>query len=155
MEMKEKFMKIALKEAELGVRKGSGGPFGAVIVRKGMVVSKGRNRVPSSKDPTAHAEIVAIRGAARKLGSFNLSGCEIYSTCEPCPMCLAAIHWARIERIHFGATRKDAARIGFDDEFFYDILTGKRRGVPTEQIGRGEILPIMKEWHVKRVKVNY
>jgi len=155
MEKKEKFMKLALKEAELGVRKGSGGPFGAVIVRKGRVVSKGRNRVPSSKDPTAHAEIVAIRGAARKLGSFDLSGCEIYSTCEPCPMCLAAIHWARIERIHFGATRKDAAKIGFDDEFFYDILKGKRKGVPAEHIGRGEILPIMKEWHGKKGKVNY
>lgn len=155
MEDNERFMKLALKEAELGARKGAGGPFGAVIVRKGKVVSKGRNQVPSSNDPTAHAEIVAIRKAARKLGKFDLSGCEIYSTCEPCPMCLAAIHWARIERIYFGATRKDAAKIGFDDEFFYDILKGKKKGIKSEEVGRANALPIMKEWYSKKDRVKY
>lgn len=152
---KKGLMLEALLEAKKGVGGRDGGPFGAVIAKDGKILARGRNRVPSNNDPTAHAEINAIREACRKLGTFDLSGCEIYTTCEPCPMCLAAIHWARIERIFYGATRKDAAKIGFDDEFFYDVLKGKKKGVPKKRILREKVIPVMRKWFLGKGKINY
>lgn len=119
------YMKEAVKEAFDGLEHKDGGPFGAVVVRNGEIISRGHNLVVSTNDPTAHAEIVAIRRAASKLGRFDLSDCEIYSSCEPCPMCFSAIHWARIPVLYYGATREDAASIGFDDELLYKILNGE------------------------------
>ena len=118
----ENFMREALRLAETGMRSGRGGPFGCVVVRKGQVVGRGHNRVTSTNDPTAHAEIQAIRGAGAALQTFNLAGCEIFASCEPCPMCLSAIYWARIDRVYFAATRFDAAAGGFDDARLYDEL---------------------------------
>jgi guanine deaminase len=150
MMMDNKMMDVAIKEALKSARRKEGGPFGAVIARKGKIVATGRNLVPKNNDPTAHAEIVAIRKAARKLRRFDLSDCEIYSTCEPCPMCLAAIMWARMKRVTYGATRADAAKIGFDDAKFYRALAGKKKGVPSRQVGRAACLGAMKEWKGKR-----
>ena len=142
------FMREAVKEALRGAGKGHGGPFGAVIVRKGKIIARAHNTVLSSKDPTAHAEINAIRIAAKRLGRFDLSGCEIYSTCEPCPMCLCAIYWARIKKVFFGCTKEDAAKIGFDDLAFRQIMRGARKKKPaaTEQMLREECLTAFKEW---------
>lgn len=119
------FMKIAVDEAKLGVANRDGGPFGAVIVKDGTVIAKGHNQVVATHDPTAHAEVVAIREAAKKLGRFDLSDCILYTTCEPCPMCYSAAHWAKIKKIYFGASRSDAADAGFDDAYIYDVLSGK------------------------------
>lgn len=115
----ERFMAEAIALAAANAREGRGGPFGALVVRAGQVVGRGVNRVVSSHDPTAHAEMVAIREACQTLGSFQLAGCEIFASCEPCPMCLAAIYWARLDRLCFAATQDDAARAGFDDSFLY------------------------------------
>jgi len=115
----EAFMRRALALAEENVRSGRGGPFGSVIVRNGEIVGEGSNQVTSLHDPTAHAEISAIRNACQALRSFSVAGCEIYTNCEPCPMCLAAIYWARLDRVYYANTRDDAAGIGFDDAFFY------------------------------------
>ena len=123
--MQNDFMADALREAESGVAAGEGGPFGAVVVRGGRVVGRGHNQVVAHDDPTAHAEVQAIRDACRNLGTFDLSGCEIVATCEPCPMCFAAIHWARLDRVCFGATRADAAAVGFDDDAIYRVLAGE------------------------------
>jgi tRNA(Arg) A34 adenosine deaminase TadA len=120
------FMGRAAKLAKEGVEKGEGGPFGAVVVQNGKVVGEACNRVLATNDPTAHAEILAIRAAAKKLGRFHLEGCEIYTTCEPCPMCLAAIHWAHLDRVHYAMTRHDAAAIGFDDAAIYEAMTAPR-----------------------------
>ena len=109
----------AIELSRIHMRSGEGGPFGAVIVKDGRIISEGYNEVISSKDPTAHAEIMAIRKATFKLDTFHLAGCEIYTSCEPCPMCLAAIYWARVEKIYFANTAEDARNIGFDDQFFY------------------------------------
>src|SRR5512136_691190 len=111
-----KFMRMAIREAEKGMRRNEGGPFGAVIVKDGKVVARAHNRVIKTNDPTAHAEVVAIRKATAKLKRFDLSDCEIYASCEPCPMCFAAIHWAKMRTLYFGCSRKDAAAIGFDDK---------------------------------------
>lgn len=118
-------MQKAIEEALNGIEHRDGGPFGAVIVQNGKIIAAGHNRVISSHDPTAHAEIVAIRSAADKLGRFDLSDCELYTTCEPCPMCYSAAHWAKIKKIVYGATRQDAADIGFDDNYLYEVLSGK------------------------------
>jgi guanine deaminase len=115
----EECMRRAIELAEKGVKSSCGGPFGAVVVRDGQIIAEGENRVTSSGDPTAHAEVVAIRLAAERLGTHILDGCEIYASCEPCPMCLGAIEWARLDRMYYGATRQDAARAGFDDERLY------------------------------------
>src|SRR5262245_49652370 len=117
--MKETFMREAIGLSVRMMRRGRGGPFGAVVVRGGEVIARGWNRVTSTNDPTAHAEIVAIRGACRRLQAFHLRGCDLYTSCEPCPMCLSAIYWARIRNVYYGATRQDAARIDFDDDFIY------------------------------------
>lgn len=150
------FLRLAIREARRGMERGEGGPFGAVIVRNGEVVGRGHNRVLGTNDPTAHAEIVAIRRAARKLGRFDLSDCEIYATCEPCPMCLAAILWARLGRAYFGCTRDDAARIGFDDRLFYDIVAGRRRPtVKMTPLGREDCLALFEAWRTKPDKTRY
>lgn len=120
-----RLMQVAIAEARAGLAAGDGGPFGAVVVRDGVVVAGGHNQVVGLNDPSAHAEVQAIRAACRALGTFDLSGCEIYATCEPCPMCFAAIHWARLDRVVFGASRGDAAAIGFDDAAIYDVLSGR------------------------------
>ena len=120
-----KFMKKAIEEAEKGIAVRDGGPFGAVIVKDNKIIAFGHNKVISSNDPTAHAEIVAIREASRILQRFDLSDCELYTTCEPCPMCYSAIHWAKISRVYYGATRTDAKNIGFDDQYLYDVLSNK------------------------------
>ncbi|MCY7350075.1 MAG: nucleoside deaminase [Cytophagaceae bacterium] len=116
------FMQKAIELSFQGQREGTGGPFGAVVVRDGVIVGQGQNLVTSTNDPTAHAEIVAIRDACRTLGTFQLAGCELYTSCEPCPMCLGAIYWARPDRVYFANTRHDAANIGFDDAFIYDEI---------------------------------
>ncbi|MCK8060938.1 MULTISPECIES: nucleoside deaminase [unclassified Fusibacter] len=121
-----KYMDEAVLEAMKGIGVRDGGPFGAVIVKDGEIIARGHNEVVSSHDPTAHAEIVVIRIASEKLGRFDLSDCELYTTCEPCPMCYSAIHWAKIKKFYYGATREDAAEIGFDDEYLYSVLSGKR-----------------------------
>lgn len=152
-----KYMQIAINEAEEGVEKGHGGPFGAVVVCNGEIIAKGHNEVPYANDPTAHAEINAIRRAARRLKTFDLSGCELYSTCEPCPMCLAAIHWAKIKKVYWGANRKDAAGIGFDDEYIYDVIKGtaEEQKVETEELERTACLKPMKRWEEKEDKIEY
>ena len=122
----EKFMKIAIMEAKKGVQNRDGGPFGAVIVKDGIVIAKGHNRVVSTHDPTAHAEVVVLRKASSFLKRFDLSDCELYTTCEPCPMCYSAIHWAKIKKLFYGATRQDAAAIGFDDQYLYEVLANER-----------------------------
>ena len=129
------FLHLAVAAAEKGLAAGDGGPFGAVIVRHGKVVARAHNEVLKNNDPTCHAEIQAIRAASKKLKKFDLSDCEIYSNCEPCPMCLAAICWARIPKLYFGATRNDAAAVGFDDKIFYDLFAKKRQGKPVYQKG--------------------
>jgi guanine deaminase len=121
------FMEAAVLEAKKGIEVRDGGPFGAVIVKDGKIIARGHNKVVSSHDPTAHAEVVVIRNASEKLGRFDLSDCELYTTCEPCPMCYSAIHWAKIKKFYYGATRKDAAAIGFDDEYLYAVLSGEKK----------------------------
>ena len=152
-----KFMHAAILEAEKGVKKGHGGPFGAIIVRKGKVIAAGHNEVILTNDPTNHAEMVTIKKAAAKLKNFDLSDCEIFITCEPCPMCLGAIHWAKMKKMTFGCTRKDAAKIGFDDEFIYDVIRGKakKRQVTAKQIDRGECLEVFKKFEAKKDKKMY
>ncbi|RYZ85383.1 MAG: nucleoside deaminase [Proteobacteria bacterium] len=139
------------------MRKGEGGPFGAVVVKNGKIIGEGWNRVTSSNDPTAHAEIVAIRAACKELGDFSLAGCEIYTSCEPCPMCLSAIYWARIEKIYFGNTRKDAAQINFDDDFLYSEIPKAiaERKIPMIACGREQAQAVFQEWTTKLDKKPY
>jgi tRNA(Arg) A34 adenosine deaminase TadA len=153
----EKFMREALHLAEVGMRGGRGGPFGCVIVRKGEIVGRGHNRVTSSNDPTAHAEVVAIRDACANLENFQLDDCELYTSCEPCPMCLSAIYWARIPRVFYGNTRTDAAAIGFDDDFIYQQvpLPPEQRTVKMQIFLRDEAQGAFKEWAAKTDKVRY
>ncbi len=150
-------METALSEAEKSVVSGDGGPFGAVIVHRGEVIAQGHNRVLATNDPTAHAEICVIREASAKLGRFDLSDCEIYSTCEPCPMCFAAIHWAKMRRLYYGCTREDAAKIGFDDRFIYDVIKGCSSEVQviSEQIDRDSCLTPFRMWNEKEDKTAY
>lgn len=152
----KKFMQMAIELAKESVAKG-GGPFGAVIVRNGEVVATGSNSVTILNDPTAHAEVSAIRAACQKAGNFNLRGCEIYSSCEPCPMCLSAIYWAGIERIYYAGTRSDAAAIGFDDAFIYDQipLAPTARTIPSLPLMRAEGLEAFRLWEAKEDKVEY
>lgn len=139
------------------VLSGQGGPFGAVIVMNANIIAEGVNGVTSKNDPTAHAEVMAIRGACTKLGTFMLKGCEIYTSCEPCPMCLGAIYWAHIERIYFANVASDALKIGFDDSFIYREF-GKppeRRAIPAVQMMRDEALAAFKTWQEKPNKIPY
>ena len=154
---KDAFMRDAIALAEQGIRSGQGGPFGCVIVRRGEVVARGSNQVTSTNDPTAHAEVVAIREACRALGTFQLDGCELYTSCEPCPMCLSAIYWARIPQVYYGNTRQDAADIGFDDAFIYDQipLPPAERKVAMQPLLRDEAQAGFREWAAKTDKIRY
>jgi guanine deaminase len=156
--MNEGFMREAIRLSCEMMRQGRGGPFGAVIVREGRILSRGWNEVTSSNDPTAHAEIMAIRQACRELGTFRLGGCELYASCEPCPMCLGAAYWARLDRVVFGATRTDAAQAGFDDDLIYrEILLppDSRSHLPMVQMLRGEAMVALTEWEKTAGKVRY
>lgn len=150
------FMKKAILLAEKSIEKG-GGPFGAVIVREGKIIASGNNCVTLNNDPTAHGEVTAIRKACRKLGTFDLSGCTIYTSCEPCPMCLAAIYWARIEAIYYGCTKEDAKNIGFDDSFIYQQieLDPSKRDIRAKQILHTEALNSFKMWNEKEDRIDY
>ena len=150
-------MELAVAEAFTGMRVNHGGPFGAAIVRNGQVVATAHNEVIKTNDPTAHAEILAIRRASAKLKTFDLSACEIYATCEPCPMCLAAILWARIPCVYYGCTRQDAEGIGFRDSLFYDIMGGmKTAGIlKISRLGRRECLKALREWIRKTDRTPY
>lgn len=156
--MKIEFMQRAIQLSLENMRKGSGGPFGAVIVKNGKILGEGWNQVTSTNDPSAHAEVVAIREACRNLNHFDLEGeSEIYCSCEPCPMCLSAIYWARIDKIYFANTRQDAANIGFDDEFLYQEIVRPLpdRKVPIRQYCREEAQAVFTEWMQKTDKVLY
>lgn len=147
----------AIELSRKNMQAGAGGPFGAVIVKNGVVIGEGWNKVTSSNDPTAHAEVVAIRNACEKAKNFSLEGAEIYTSCEPCPMCLSAIYWARISKIYYGNTRKDAADINFDDDFLYQEIPKdiKDRQVPMIQCAHQEALGVFKEWQQMPDKVPY
>jgi guanine deaminase len=151
------FMREAIKLAEDGMHGGRGGPFGCVVVRKGEIVGRGQNRVTSTNDPTAHAEVTAIRDACTHLKTFQLTDCELYTSCEPCPMCLSAIYWARIPQIFFANTRQDAAEIGFDDDFIYRQipLPLEKRAIKIGQVLREEGLKTFQGWTKKTDKVRY
>lgn len=150
-------MRAAIKLADEGARSGRGGPFGCVIVRQGEVVARGNNRVTSTNDPTAHAEVTAIREACTALKRFHLDDCELYTSCEPCPMCLSAIYWARIPRVLYGNTRSDAAAIGFDDDFIYQQipLAPDQRTIAMTPFLRDESLVSFKEWAARTNKAYY
>ncbi len=155
--MERKFIQRAIELARYGMDKNEGGPFGCVIVKNGNIIAEGNNRVISKNDPTAHAEIVAIRKACKELGSFQLTGCEIYTSCEPCPMCLGAIYWARPSRIYYAATREDAAKAGFDDEFIYKeiVIPPGDRKIPMKQLERSSAKNLFSEWIKKDNKTSY
>ncbi len=155
--MNPAFMREAIRLSLRMVRRGKGGPFGAVVVKDGRIVGRGANRVTTAHDPTAHAEIVALRQACRRLKSFRLDGCTLYASCEPCPMCLSAIYWARIRRVFYGNTRKDAAKIAFDDDLIYREVARpiRRRKLVMKQLLRNEALAAFAEWQQKPDKIPY
>ena len=156
-EFNRQLMQQAIALAQENVRSGKGGPFGAVIVKKGKIIAQGQNQVTSTNDPTAHAEIVAIREACRVLQTFQLQGCELYTSCEPCPMCIGAIYWARLDKVYYANTKKDAAQIGFDDQFIYDELKLPlaQRQLPMIQLMTQEAWNAFQEWMEKTDKVEY
>jgi len=149
-------MAEAIKLSRESVKKG-GGPFGAVIVKNGKIIAGTNNKVTENNDPTAHAEVSAIRIASKKLETFDLSGCEIYTSCEPCPMCFGAIYWARLDKLYFANTKVDAKNIGFDDSFIYQeiALPYKKRSIPNIQISREQALEAFKDWENKEDKIEY
>jgi guanine deaminase len=151
------FMLHAIRLSAERMREGHGGPFGAVIVKDGEVIAEGWNRVTSTNDPTAHAEVTAIRRACDALESFSLKGCDIYTSCEPCPMCLAAIYWARLDRVFFANSRQDAAAIGFDDELIYGEVSKpvEHRVIPTVKLMLPEAEAVFAEWQTKPDKIAY
>jgi tRNA(Arg) A34 adenosine deaminase TadA len=155
--LKQEFMREAIRISIQKMRSNHGGPFGAVVVRRGKIVGRGWNRVTSTNDPTAHAEVMAIRQACRRLKTFHLKDCDIYTSCEPCPMCLAAIYWARLRRVYYGNTRQDAARIAFDDDFIYREVASPIAGrkLQMKQLLRKEALAVFAEWKTKGDKVTY
>ena len=155
--MQRQFMRKAIELSIENVRSGKGGPFAALVVKDGEVIATGTNQVTTAFDPTAHAEVVAIRGACRALSQFQLTGCEIYTSCEPCPMCLGAIYWARPSKVYFANTHADAARIGFDDSFIYQQLDVPvaERSIPMIQLMRDEALSAFEEWERKIDRVAY
>ena len=156
MESKNKFM---LRAIELSIKSANstGGPFGCVVVKDNKIISEGSNKVTFSNDPTAHAEIVAIREACKKLNTFNLSGCDIYASCEPCPMCLSAIYWSHIDNIYYANTRDDAKKINFDDSMIYSEFSKKieDRKIPIKQMLRNEALEAFDIWDKKTDKIEY
>ncbi len=155
--MNPKFMRAAIRISLAKMRGNHGGPFGAIVVRRGNIVGRGWNQVTSTNDPTAHAEVSAIRDACRRLKTFQLDDCELYTSCEPCPMCLAAIYWARCRRVYYANTRQDATQIGFDDDFIYHELSRPvtRRKIPMKQLLRTEALIAFAEWKDKSDKIRY
>ena len=155
--MKAKFMREAIRLSLKKMRGNCGGPFGAVVVRRGKIVGRGWNRVTSANDPTAHAEVMAIRDACRRIKTFRLDDCELYASCEPCPMCLAAIYWARIGKIFYANTRRDAAAIDFDDDSIYREVSRpvSRRKIPMQQLLRTDALKVFAEWKWKPDRIRY
>ncbi len=157
MENKSEFMEAAIAQSMAGVQAAAGGPFGCVVVKEGEIIARGYNQVTSLNDPTAHAEIVAIREACKKLGTFQLTGCEIYTSCEPCPMCVGAIYWARPDRIFYANTKSDAAEAGFDDQFIETefLVPPAERKIPMVQMMRDEALRAFEAWKVKKGRIDY
>ena len=157
MDMNKEFMLRAIELAKQGMDRNEGGPFGCVVVKNDKIIAEGNNSVTSQNDPTAHAEVVAIRKACEKLGTFQLTGCDIYTSCEPCPMCLGAIYWARSDHIYYAATRHDAANAGFDDSFIYDEISvpDYDRSIPTQTIGREDAVKVFELWKQKENKTLY
>lgn len=153
----ERFLAMAIGEAERGVAAGDGGPFGAVVVKDGAVLASGHNRVTSTNDPTAHAEVVAVRAACATLKSFQLDGCDVYASAEPCPMCMGALYWARPRGIYFAATREDAARAGFDDAFIYDELARplNARRIPVRHVAIETAQRPFEAWTTMTNKIRY
>lgn len=151
------FINHAIKLSEQGIRADAGGPFGAIVVKDGKIIAEGYNKVTSTNDPTAHAEMVAIRAACKKLNSFQLEGCVIYTSCEPCPMCLGAIYWARPDAVYYACTKEDAAGIGFDDNFIYEELNipMEKRKIKFINIGREAGKLVFKDWESKENKIEY
>ena len=157
MSKQEKFMREAIRLSIENVNYGNGGPFGAVIVKDNKIIARGVNKVTSDNDPTAHAEVVAIRNACKELGTFQLDGCEIYTSCEPCPMCLGAIYWARPDKMYYANTKQDAAEIDFDDDFIYQELAlpyGERK-LKTIQLLRDEAIEAFNIWKDSNDKIEY
>lgn len=156
-ERDEYFMRRAIQMAEKGMDSNAGGPFGCVIVKDGKIIAEGHNCVTSTNDPTAHAEVVAIREACKALGSFQLDGCTIYTSCEPCPMCFGAIYWARPKMVYFACTKKDAAQINFDDQFIYDELEKEidNRAIKFIKLMQKEAIPVFEKWASKQDKTSY
>jgi len=154
---KEEFMKEAVNAALKGMYNNEGGPFGCIVVKNGKIIGRGNNKVTSTNDPTAHAEVTAIRDACKNLNSFQLDGCEIYASCEPCPMCLGAIYWARLDKVYYGSTQTDAANIGFDDEFIYNEipLPYSERSIPFEQVAHQIAQEAFEAWLKKEDKTIY
>ena len=154
---KEDFMREAIRLSIENVESGVGGPFAALVVKEGKIIASGTNRVTSTNDPTAHAEVTAIRNACKALGTFQLEGCELYTSCEPCPMCLGAIYWARPSKVYYGNTQSEAAAIGFDDSFIYSeiALPPKERKLPQEQILPDEAIKAFQAWKNKEDKIRY
>ncbi len=152
-----KFMQRAIELARTGMESGAGGPFGAVVVKDNEIIAEGWNKVTSSNDPTAHAEVTAIRAACEKLGTFQLDDCVIYTSCEPCPMCLGAIYWARPKKVYYGCNKQDAADIAFDDQFIYDEIETpiNQRQIPFQQVAQGDALEVFKAWAKKVDKTEY
>jgi len=153
----ELFMDEAIQAAIKGLEANEGGPFGCVVVKDGKIVGRGNNKVTSTNDPTAHAEVLAIRDACKNLSSFQLEGCVIYASSEPCPMCLGAIYWARPDKVYFGSNHEDAAKIGFDDEFIYKEiqLPIENRSIPFEKFARNKALEAFEKWKAKENKIEY
>jgi tRNA(Arg) A34 adenosine deaminase TadA len=151
------FMEEAINTAIKGVNNDEGGPFGCVIVKNGEIIGRGNNKVTSTNDPTAHAEIEAIRNACKYLDSFQLTGCIVYTSCEPCPMCLGAIYWARPDKVYYGCDKKDAASIGFDDEFIYKELQvlNEKKMIQFEQLGKEKAIIVFDNWNDKEDKIKY
>jgi len=154
--LSKNFMLRAIELSMISLKE-DGGPFGCVIVKNNEIISEGFNEVTNKNDPTAHAEIVAIRNACKKLNTFNLKGTQMFTSCEPCPMCLSAIYWSHIDKIYYGNNRKDAAKIGFDDSYIYDELSINlnKRKIPLEQINEKEAIKAFEEWEVKTDKTVY
>ena len=157
MTREEVFMQEAINLSAKGIALNHGGPFGCVIVKGDEIVGKGNNQVTSSNDPTAHAEIIAIRDACNNLKTFQLTDCEIYTSCEPCPMCMGAIYWARPKKVYYANTRTDAASIGFDDSMIYEELAAEavNRKIPITCLGRQEALKVFEQWKNKEDKIEY
>ena len=157
MTKEEKFMQEAIALSQKGVQNDEGGPFGCIIVKDDKIVGRGNNKVTSTNDPTAHAEVVAIRDACKNLLTFQLDECEVYTSCEPCPMCLGAIYWARPKVIYYANNRQDAAEIGFDDSMIYDEISAdiKHRKIPIIPLLRKEAIKIFTEWKNKEDKTAY